>query len=212
MSSWSLSRVAGRPGRAGPLKANSWPRVAYQASGQLIVISGPVGVRWPSHPRAPRRTSRPRCDPCSRDNALGGCHEDARAIAGCFAITFWSPEFRNSFPATQESRGAIYSPGVECGGSGGSLLMRHLVSRIRSRIALAKKRGGGFLHSTLRFNTFSDARRPGSPNPSPKPPRISSGSALSLEKLHFPNEIRLNTEPLYFGIDSGSVLHYKGET
>jgi hypothetical protein len=33
------------------------------------------------------------------------------------------------------------SPGVECGSSGGSLLIRHLVSRIRSRIVLAKKRG-----------------------------------------------------------------------
>ena len=34
---------------------------------------------------------------------------------------------------------AHHSPGVECGGSGGSLLMRHLVSRIRSRIALARR-------------------------------------------------------------------------
>jgi hypothetical protein len=37
---------------------------------------------------------------------------------------------------------AHHSPGVECGGSGGSLLMRHLVIRIRCRIALARNRDG----------------------------------------------------------------------
>lgn len=43
--------------------------------------------------------------------------------------------------ASDWGRLASHFPNVECGGSGGSLLMRHLLSRMRSRIALARKSG-----------------------------------------------------------------------
>jgi hypothetical protein len=75
------------------------------------------------------------------------------------------------------------SPGVECGGSGGSLLMRHLVNRIRSRILLACASGARPLRRTgvptgSESNQCPTVGQPGSP---PLTTRLRLSRALGLQ-------------------------------